>query len=278
MTEAGRREQTLEVDARRGALWLPLLRQLAVLSPSSLVWKNASSALQGHGDLDVVAPPADWDRIEIEFRRWARAEELHPVAVCRHVPGSMFLLAADPERSALFELDVKARGTFRGATIFRSGDLQSLSEMDPRGFRRLRPGAEGLLKFVLNCTADDGSLDQARLQRERIGELLREDAGGARQAARLFGAARAQVLDLVDRSLRGEWHRGSMLVLQARLRLRLVLDPTTVAQRLSLRLRPKQACCGVKSLIKSGRLVPGDRTGLEQVVRAHAASNGTISA
>ena len=264
-------------DAARGVLWLPLLQRLAVLSPQSVVWKNASAALEGHGDVDVIAPPSDWDAIEREFHRWAEAAGLQPVAVCRHVPGSMFLLAADPERSAFFELDIKARGSYRGTTVFRASDLEPVSELDSRGFRRLRPGAEGVLKLILNGTGDDGNLNPLRVQRERIVELLRQDAAGATRAAQLFGAASTQVLALVNCFLRGEWDRSRMLMFRARLRLRLILEPANVLRRLLSRIGPDRDCRGIKSLIKEKRLVPADPASLQQIARAHRSAAGAAA-
>jgi len=269
-------ESTLHLEstssaAQRGLLWLPLLQRLTVISQTSVVWKNASSALAGHGDLDVIAPRPDWSAIEAEFHRWVAAAGLQPVAVCRHVPGSMFLLAVDPERSAFFELDIKARGTFRGTTIFEATDLQPLCELDTLGFRRLRPGTEGLLKLIMNGTTDDGRLDSRRVDRERIVELLRDDRAGAHYASLLFGSAAAQVLDLVTDFLQEEWTPSRMLALRKRLRLALLFEPATLAQRVWWRVGPDRECRGIKALIKEGTLVPGDLTSLQQIVRAHPA-------
>ena len=278
MRERGHRDGAPAADAPRGSLWLPLLRRLTALSPYVLVWKNASPALEGYGDLDLIAPPSEWKEIEREFRMWASAEGLDSVAVCRHRPGSIFLLAVDPERSAFFELDIKARGTIHGTTIFRPRDLRPLSELDARGFRRLRPGAEGLLKFVVHGTANHGNPDRARLQRERVAELLREDPVGAEQAARLFGSASGQVLALAGGYLHGEWNRSSMRRLHVRLRLRLLLEPANLLQRLWSRIGPGRECCGIKALIKQGRRVPGDRTGLQHLVQTHPTSPESLSA
>jgi hypothetical protein len=283
VNETARTQSALGACGSRGLLWLPLLQRLTAISPSSVVWKNASSALEGQGDLDLVAPPADWERIAVEFRRWASAESLHPVAVCRHVPGAIFLLAVDPERPAFFELDIKARGTLRGTTVFRPRDLQSLAELDPRGFRRLRPGAEGLLKFMMNCIRDDGGLNRDRLNRERVAELLRADPVGVRAAAELFGSNAARVLQLAADLLRGDWNPRRMRMLRARLRLRLILDPASVVHR--VRMRTRQAwigragdCPGIKALISEGRLVPADARGVERIVQAHIARDGMGSA
>jgi hypothetical protein len=264
----------LPTGTDRGLLWVPLLRRLMLVAPSTVVWKNASSALAGHGDLDVVASPTEWNGIESEFRRWAKAVGLHPVVVCRHVPGSMFLIAADPERPAFFELDVKARGTYRGRTIFRAADLLRLCELDSRAFRRLRPGAEGLLKLILNGTADDGTLNPQRVERERIVDLLDSDPVGAERAARLFGSACTHVLELVDGFLRGEWDQSLMLRLRARLRLGLLLEPAPMLGRLWSRIGPARSCRGIKSLLKEGRLVPGDDASLAELTRAHEVVRG----
>ncbi len=277
MNEGALPQSAATSDAQRGLLWLPLLQRLTVLSPRFVVWKNASAALDGHGDLDVIAPPSDWDAIESEFRRWAAAAELEPVAVCRHIPGSMFLLAADPKRPAFFELDIKARGTFRGTTIFRPSDLRRVSELDPRGFRRLRPGAEGVLKLIVNGTADDGALNPRRVQRERVVELLQSDPVGAEQAAQLFGRAGAQVLGLVDGFLRGEWDRSRLLIFRARMRFGLLLEPAHLLRRLWSRIGPVRECRGIKALIKEGHLVPGNRTSLQHLIRTHRTVHGVAA-
>lgn len=273
MREGGvtRRPRT---GASRGELWLPFLHRLAEHAPRAVVWKNAAAALDGHGDLDVIAPLEEWVEIEREFRRWAREHGLEPVAVCRHVPGSIFMLAADPERPAFFELDVKARGSYRGTTIFRTEDLTPLTELDERGFQRLRPGAEGLLKLIINGTADDGNLDPRRVQRERIVELLRADPDGAEQAARLFGRAALLVLSLVNGFLEGTWSRSRMLLLRARLRFRLLLEPAVLTQRLRARTVLPGECPGIKSLIKQGHLVPGGEARLRRLVQDHPPPDG----
>jgi hypothetical protein len=283
MNEVALLQATQDLDRNRGLLWLPFLQRLTTLSPSSVVWKNASSALEGRGDLDVVAPPTDWKGIEAEFHRWARAESLHPVAVCRHVPGSIFLLALDPTRPAFFEVDIKSRGTIRGTTIFRTRHLQPLCEMDPRGFRRLRPGAEGLLKLMMNCIGDDGELHRDRLNREHVIELLRADPAGVRATAALFRSERAQVLRLATGLAGGAWSPRSMRLVRARLRLRLILDPTSVVQRARMRIRQIRIdrsayCPGMKTLIKERRLVPGDPAGVQRIVQAHAQGAGEGSA
>ena len=133
------------IPGARAASLLPLFRRLTTLSPASIAWKNADPALAGVGDVDWVAPSETWDAIVSEVRAWATQVGLGPVVVCRHIPDGMFVLALDAERE-FFQLDVRSRATYRGATVFRAHDLVPMAEMDPRGFRTLRPGAEGLLK------------------------------------------------------------------------------------------------------------------------------------
>lgn len=272
MRELGLQLESARVAPEKGRFWLPLLQRLTAVSPQTVVWKNASAALAGHGDLDVIAPPADWNAIEAEFHRWTRAADVPVVAVCRHVPGSMFLLAMDQQRSTFFELDVKARGTFRGTRIFGSAELQPLSEVDELGFRRLRPGAEGLLKLIINGTAPDGGLDSRRVEREHIVELLRDDRAGAHDASLLFGSAAPVVRELVADFLRGKWEPSRVLALRKRLRFALLLEPATLARRFWWKVGPSRGCRGIKALIKEGGIVPGDADGLQRVVRTHPGS------
>lgn len=129
---------------------MPFLKRLTVLCPDWGIWKNADAALSGSGDMDSAAPTRDWDVILREFRRWASENELGPVTACRHVHGVLFILTLDKKRSTFVELDVNARQYFRGWTMFRAEDLAPLMELDERGFRRLRPGAEGVMLLLGN--------------------------------------------------------------------------------------------------------------------------------
>ena len=132
------------------AQWMDLLRRIASKHSPAVVWKNAEAGLSGEGDIDVMAPRSGWEEIERSFRRWATDHDLGAVAVCRHIPGTKYLIAVDSRERAFLQLDIKDRATFRGATVFEPGALEVVSEDDARGFRRLRPGAEGLFKLVIN--------------------------------------------------------------------------------------------------------------------------------
>ena len=235
-----------EEGSREGSRWLPLLRQLTQDAPSLVVWKNASRTLRGEGDLDVVAAPPDWPVIVDLFVRWADGQGLTP-ALCDHVPNSLFLRAEGSEPPA-FELDVKSRGTFLRSVLFEALDLSSLVEWDPLGFRRLRPGAEGLLKLLLNGVSRRGTPKWERVTREDIGRLVAADPAGAVAAASLFGWAEWAARDVARAVATGRWSRSSMLVLQAWAARNAFRHPTILIRR--IRRLPPGSCPGLKQSLK----------------------------
>jgi len=235
--------------SREGSRWLPLLRQLTQDAPSLVVWKNASRTLGGEGDLDVVAAPPDWPVIADLFVRWADGQGLTP-ALCDHVPNSLFLRAEGSDLPA-FELDVKSRGTFRRSVLFEAPDLGSLVEWDPLGFRRLRPGAEGLLKLLLNGVSRRGTPKWERVAREDICRLVAADPEGAAAAASLFGWAAWAARNVARAVATGGWSRSSMLVLQAWAARNALRHPTILTRR--IRGLPTGNCPGLKHSLKQSR-------------------------
>src|SRR5438067_884447 len=137
-----------EVDGDVSALsdtWLPLLRSLTARERSWCVWKNADQAATSSGDVDSAAPRSAWAGVQDEFRTWAFAAGAGPVIVCRHLPETLVLAACDKgNRERLLQLDVYDRV----ARVIRAEDLTGVAELDDQGFRRLRPGAEGLLLLI----------------------------------------------------------------------------------------------------------------------------------
>jgi len=263
--ERGARDPALSLDvvegnAEAGARWLPLLRRLSERFPLWVVWKNADAALGGVGDMDVLAPAEDWDGIAQEFVRWSREQSLSPVLECRHVPGSMYLAAADPAGARPFELDVKALGAHRGATIFRPADLAPFTSIDPRGFRRLRPGAEGILKLVLNGVRRNAGPRADRIARESIPELVASDPEGLREAAHLFGAAGPAARRGAEAVAGGRWRRRDMLAVEAWARVRAAIRPGILLRRARFRLTGTRVCPGIKGLRKGNPKVFGDPT------------------
>lgn len=259
----------------RSALWLPLLRGLTAASPFWVVWKNVDSAFGGTGDIDAAAPEADWPIIEREFRRWAAEQDLGPVIVCRHIPGGLNLIAVPPAMPTLLELGVKARRIWRGATLFVLDDLKPLMVLDPRGFRRIRPGAEGLFKLLLNGTRWTGSPNEEQLRIKHVAELLRLDPEGARMAAFLFRPAQRVVLRAAERAADGDWDRGAILTIQALALLRALRSPSVAAKRARFRLRAKATCPVVSTLLRDHRRIPDDREGwLRRVAIDHPMLDG----
>lgn len=203
-------------DAELSALWLPLLRELSEASPRWGIWKNVDSALSGSGDMDSTAPKSDWELIESRFADWARSSGLDHVLCCRHVPGVLFLVAIDRSRRLIYELDVNARKYFRGWTMFRPDDLAPVMEMDDRGFRRIRPGAEALILFTQNGIRWGGRANLEGLRRKDVATKLREDPEGVGQAARLFGWARGATVRAARAASNGGWDRRAVLQMELR--------------------------------------------------------------
>ncbi|MBA3583053.1 MAG: hypothetical protein H0W36_00740 [Gemmatimonadetes bacterium] len=250
--------------------WTDLLRRLTSANPDRGVWKNVEAGLAGTGDIDFVASMEEWDEIEAEFRQWAAGEGLGPVFACRHVPGSLFLVAVDRETSTFLQLDVRGRATFRGSTLFTARDLAPLIEQDRRGFRRLRPGAEGLLKLVGVGVRRGGRPRPKALAKEQVVELLARDPTGVRLTAHLFGMASGAVLAGASGLIEGRWNRRAMLLVEARAAVRALLQPVSVIDRLRER-RAKKRCPLLRAGIVHKRRIPGHPAAwLAEVERKHS--------
>jgi hypothetical protein len=257
----------------RTAVWLALLRRLTEKVPSWMVMKSVESALTGTGDVDSVGPLDAWPVVEREFRGWAMAHGLGPVIVCPHVPYVLHLIALDPERSLFFELDVNRRKIFLGSTLFYPHDLLPLSRMDDRGFRRLREGAEGLIKLVQNGTKRGGRPDWDGVRKKRIVELLQRDPAGVREGARLFGRGADAVVAAAESVVKGEWNRRAMLAVEAWCVLRGLRDPAALVARARFRIVSRR-CPVLRAVFQGGRQVPlpadERQTWLRDVARSHS--------
>jgi hypothetical protein len=240
----------------RTPILLGLLRALTAASNGEWgVWKNADDGIAGRGDLDFAAPGDAWSVIEEIFTGWAISSGLGPVSSCRHLPHSLFLIAVDPAAGDFVQLDVKDRAAIRGATVFRAQDLVPLLETDPRGFMRLRAGAEGLYKLILNGLGRAGSERQEAMRKERVRELLRRDPHGAKAAAGSLGASRSAALELARRAAEGGWAPAAALRLASALILRGLANPRTLPERRATR-RAKATCPVLVAGIRHRRTVP----------------------
>lgn len=252
---------TVVIPTSREDLWLPLLQRLTELSPGWVVWKNAESAFTGTGDIDAAAPRTEWPTIERCFREWAAEYELGPVIVCRHIPDGFNLVAMPADSATLLEVGVKESKIWRGSTLFEYDDLVPLMSLDDRGFRRIRPGAEGVFKLMLNGTRWNGRPDTVGLTSKNIVPLLREDPEGAELAARIFGPAEGAVIEASRLVAEGGWSRGSMLAITGWALLRCFSQPGIVGRRLRFRLMAQKQCPVVTTLLRDQRRIPDDRAG-----------------
>ena len=238
------------------AMWLPLLVRLTERFPEWGLWKNADAALAGDGDFDSTAPESDWDDITAEFSSWATEHNLDAVAACRQVRGALFLVAVDRRDATLFELDVIARKYFRGWTVFRPHDLKPMMEIDDRGFRRVRPGAEGVTLLTQNGLKWGGRRDEAELRRKRVVEFLASDPEGVAAASRLFGSAEDALLRAAQAVVSGGWDRRALLRVEARAVVAAFGDPAIVLSRVHAK-RVKRRCRLLRTIFVDGRTIRG---------------------
>jgi hypothetical protein len=254
----------------RSSPWLPLLQRLSTISDEWLVWKNVDSALSGIGDVDSAAPSAQWATIENEFLSWALRERLGPAAVCRHIPGGLNLVAIPSGAAAFLEMSVKERRIFRGSTLFVIEDLKGLSEMDERGFRRLRPGAEGLFKLVLNGTRWGGRPNWDGIADKKIRELLAADPDGVEMTARLFGPVNGAAIKGARAAAESRWEPREMALVDAWFLAKSIRNPIILARRARFRFETKTSCPIVKAILGSRRKIPEDRDAwLAKVAETH---------
>lgn len=259
----------------RTELWLPLLRELTDTYPGWAVWKNVSSAFAGTGDVDSFAPPSDWDAIEHTFSRWAARQGLGPMIVCRHIPQGPHFIALQEGSPYLVQLDVKVRGTFRGSTLIDAWQLSDFSEIDDLGFRRVRPGVEGVIKLLMNGTRKGGAPNHNGLRVKNVRDLLATDPEGVEAASVLLGPAAGALRRGAAAVLADGWDHRAMRTVDAWCLARSVAEPGVAASRVWF-LKYRAPRCPVVALIRDhDRRVPDDRSAwLAEVARDHEVRPG----
>jgi hypothetical protein len=245
----------------RTDLWLSLLRRLTEEFPGWATWKNVDSALAGKGDVDSLAPPADWPAIQATFQAWAAERGYGPIVVCPHVPQGPHFITFEPGSPYIVQLDVKERATFRGSTLVDAWNLQPLTELDTRGFRRVRPGADGVIRLCSNGIRPGGRRDSAALAEKRVPQLLAADPEGIEAIAELFGPARDAVLATALAILQGRWDRRAALKVEAWSLARSVAEPTVAASRLWFGQVTLKRCPVLRVIRQHDRRVPDDFDG-----------------
>lgn len=248
---------------RAGPSRLPLLRRLSAVDPGWCVWKNADEAVAGIGDVDSAAPRSAWPALRDDFRAWAVAARATPAIVCTHAPGTLVLVARVPDDARrLLQVDVYARV----ARTVDAAELAPVTELDARGFRRLRRGAEGL--FALLAQTRRPARPPAGL--EQIRSLLTSDPRGMEDAAALLGAARKPALAGARAVVNGGWSYAAMAELEPVYLAGAVRRPRERLRWLRFRLRDRKRC-GVLAALENDRSIPADADGwLAAVASNHA--------
>ena len=240
----------------REEIWLPLLQQLSHDVPRWAAWKNADAALNLSGDIDSVAPSADWERVVQTFSSWGKGHGFHLV-LCRHLPGSLIAVALDDLAKQVWELHVVDKQMFRGTVLFHAGELSNLEARDSRGFRRLVPGAEGLFLLALNGLRFPGRCNLSGLESKGVRNVLKVDPEGMLATTRFFGLAGYPLRKLALAVAKGGWSTSSALLFEILRIARIIKAPLDLARRLRFRFHDLGRCPVLRMTV-GGRNFPLD--------------------
>lgn len=247
------------VSDDRAERWISLLTRLTTEFPRWAVWKNAASALNGHGDIDSFAPPEDWPGIEDEWLNWLQTGAFTHAIVCRHVPQGPHFVALENGSPWIWQLDVKVAGTFRGATLIDVDKLHRMVEFDEAGYRRVRPGAEGVLKLLYNGMQRFGACDEQGLETKQVVPLLASDPEGVQLAADLLcGPTAGSMMKAVDALLLGEWDQPSLRRVETWFRVKALAEPRRAVSRVWFNTVSKKVCPILQIIRNNDRRIPDD--------------------
>jgi hypothetical protein len=244
---------------------LALLRSLSDVDPAWLVWKHGESAATETGDIDSAAPRAVWPRITRTHRAWAAEIGLGPTISCDHAPGLLVLVACvGDDMLRLSQLDVYARVSRVAPAL----SLQGAAEVDRQGYRRLRLGAEGVLRLIA-AVRRPGRPPRSRKELDSIRKLLTADPRGAELVAAPLGVVGELALSGARAVAAGSWDSGTMTRLELAELLQALRDPRDRLAWLRFRLGSASRC-PVLAALAAGRVVPGDpEAWLGEVARSH---------
>jgi hypothetical protein len=235
--------------------WLPLLRTMTTTSDRWCVWKNVDRALAGHGDVDSAAPYAEWRDVSNAYEGWARSLGVTIFVTCQHTPGMKSFSAVLPGISTLFQFDVFSETFWRGSPLFAAEQLVPLTTLDHRGFRRLVPGAEGVLLFIFNGVGRTGRPIQTALRQKHVFDLLR-DWEGVVSTTRILRTP-DELLDALDAFRTGAWDARSLRKIQMRAVSRSLRDGRA-ARRVAFQWKARMRPCPIARALRDGRSVPAD--------------------
>lgn len=145
-----------------------------------------------------------------------------------------------------------------------------MTVMDPRGFRALRPGAEGVLKLLWNGIGYGGRRNDRGLEIKHVHERLASDPDGVRMALAMLGSIGPDVERVVAALLDGRWDRRAALRVEIRFLLRSVRDPGAIFLGLRFRFVTLRRDPLFVLMSRPGRRAPDDfEAWLETVERTH---------
>jgi hypothetical protein len=147
--------------------------------------------------------------------------------------------------------------------------LTPLMVEDPRGFRCLRSGAQGLFLLLLNGVRRGGRADLQAIRDKRVIELLESDREGVIGAARTMGSLAPVAFQLAEAVQQGRWKRSLALRLEARALLKALLGPKLLASQVAFRARAFRTCPVIRAT-REGLQIPGDiEAWLDSVSSSH---------
>jgi hypothetical protein len=260
----------------RAHLWLPLLRDLTANVPGWVVLKNSKAAMNGIGDIDSFASRSDFPDIEDRVRVWSAENGLRFVTVCRHNWRGPIIVAIRDGDPYLFSLDVKIGRLFRGSMLIDVDDAQSFAVMDDLGYRRVREGAEGVMKLLYNGMYRGGAKNEVDFEKKGVLAALQADPAGAMEASRLVGMAAPALRSTIRAVLDGGWSRRDIAAVEAWCFIRSAARPDYVIRQWHWR-HMEIPRCAISQL--KARRMPDDVDGfLRAVADTHAASDGPVAA
>lgn len=227
--------------------WRALAVAASAAAPQFTVWKHGETLARPGGDLDATAPRDAWPALAAVVRQWAVDQGCTHVVRCTHVPGRLITLACGgAARDHLLQLDLVARRPVALGAWFDAEAVAAIAELDSRGIRRLRAGAEGLLRLL-----DDPRDGEAR-------SLLAGDPAGGAALATSLPLPRRLVLAAAGGAPAAR-AAGALLASARAVAARRIDQPLT-------RWRP----CGVTSALGNDRrAAPSVEVWLETVRRDH---------
>jgi hypothetical protein len=125
---------------------LDLLRRLTAASPHWALWKSG-------GDIDSFAPASEWPHLVDAVSGWARETGRGPVLTCRHIEGTLVIVAVEPGTPVRLEqVDIIDYRLLHGTPVVRAAELTVDAAVGADGYRSIAPWAEAAASSELERT------------------------------------------------------------------------------------------------------------------------------